>query len=99
MRIEKLTWIKLVLLGIVCLTFYRVTTAPRIYCKIPCTTCLGGGMDQDFTELADSIDGTVVIVFSQGKKKLKFNDCYALKKGFFNRTYVKRVDLQWSQLF
>jgi hypothetical protein len=99
MRIEKSTWLKLVLIGLLILMFYRLTTAPRIICKIPCTTCSGGAMDQDYTEFADSINGREVTVLTKEKKVIKFTNCYALKKEFFTRRFTRTYDLNWISWF
>jgi hypothetical protein len=99
MRIEKLTWLKLAIAGLLILMVFRLTTAPRIICKIPCTTCSGGAMDQDFTEFAEGIKGKEVTILTQEKKVIKFNNCYALKKEFFTRRYYRTSNLNWTSLF
>ena len=78
---------------------FRLTTAPRIICKIPCTTCSDGVMELNFTETADSINGKEVTVLTQEKKEIKYNNCYALKKEFFTRRYHRTYNLNWTSLF
>jgi hypothetical protein len=96
---NKSTLVKLAILGLFMVVSYRVATAPRIFCKIPCTTCPGGIIDQDFTKEATSIKGKEVTLLTSEKKALKFGDCYALKKEFFTRRYHKVEDLNWTRWF
>ena len=99
MRIEKLTWLKLAIAGLLILMVFRLTTAPRIICKIPCTTCSGGEMEQDFTEFANFIRGKEVAILTQEKKEIKFTNCYALKKEFLTRRYHRTYYLSWTSWF
>jgi hypothetical protein len=96
---NKSTLVKLAILGLFMVVSYQLTTAPRIFCRIPCTTCPGGIIDQDFTKEATSIKGREVTLLTSEKKTLKFWDCYALKKEFFTRRYHKVEDLNWTRWF
>lgn len=98
-RIEKRQLIKIILVLAFFVVIFEVSTAPRIICKIECSTCPGGFKEQDFTKEAKFLKGRQVMVLTQDQKPIYFNDCYALKKRFFSRHFVRIFDLEWNHWF
>jgi hypothetical protein len=98
-KIEKRQLVKIIILFAISVAIFEISTAPRIICKVDCSTCPGGVMDQDFTKEAKSIKGKGVEVLAQDGKMLNFKNCYALKKEFFSRHFVRVYDLEWNRWF
>lgn len=98
-RIEKRTLGIIVTLAILSFVIFEVSTAPKIICKIECSTCPGGVMEQDFTKEAKSLKGREAEIMTQNQKLLKFKDCYALKRKFFSPRYFRSYELNWNSWF
>lgn len=98
-KIEKRQLVKMIIFLLISVVIFEVSTAPIIICKIECSTCPGGVMDQDFTKVARSLKGKKVEVLAKDGRTLNFKNCYALKKKFFSRHFVRIYDLEWSRWF
>lgn len=95
-KIEKRSLLIVVVIAALFFIIFEVVTAPKIICRIKCTTCPGGVIEQDFSKEARSLKGMEVEILTQDQTLLRFNDCYALKRKFFSNHYIKLYDLNWK---
>jgi len=78
---------------------YFVQSKPKIMCRIPCTTCKKGYVEQDMTKEAVALKGRTAFIKTKKGEILRFDDCFGLKKSFFDRRYTRHGDLFWESIF
>ncbi|GEM_PF-3239411 len=78
---------------------YLVERKPKIICRVPCTHCKNGYVEQDMTKEAVALKGRVAYIKTKEGKVLRFDDCFGFKKSFFGRKYTRHGDLFWAPIF
>ena len=78
---------------------YLVEKKPKIICRVPCTDCKWGYVEQNMTKEAVALKGRTAFIGTKEGKVLRFDDCFGLKKSFFSRKYTRHGDLFWAPIF
>ena len=68
-------------------------------CRVPCSTCKKGYVEQDLTKEAVALKGRTAFIKTREGKIIRFDNCFGLKKSFFSRRYTRHGDLLWEPIF